>query len=467
MALRTYDQAFPSSFSGSVSNNVRRLAEYGLRRTTSALQRSLRNQMQRNLDARVPPTSANRINSRDSRVTRSNYRNSNMVARTNRRGGSRRGNARPRKKARSGASSGRSRPSIGGDSMARSVKGKKRKLGKKPIKVSAKFRKKVLKAVQSKEPYGYVEELFAKKLSAAVDNAQVVANLFDGVSNQTGTLPSEQGQYFSPTDLLHYASSCFNSKAFSSTVRTLTDAGNFGLATGTFDILPSVKIFVRNWYVQHKIKNNSNIGKYVNIFECTAKKPGDQYAYTHWVNDMVALYNSRIINTSTNIDFIGMSPAVSDNFKQYFDIKTTKTYINAGETFSYSVQGPQQKMYDYQKLRNADTFPMVTKGMKFVLVAFWNEPVVTTLSTVGYYTDVITTSPYALLVETKNVCTFSMPEQAGILIDVALPAPGTTAGKPLNQRYTRKFFKNYVAAQSGVILNMEEENPIDVSQPLG
>jgi len=337
---------------------------------------------------------------------------------------------------------------------------------KKRVKISRKFAKKVKQIVKGTQPVGYFSEsscAYAVPLDGA-QNCQMVG-LSSGYNLATST-----PLFFDPVSVLNAASVLWFNKIPGSPIKTALDPDNFPTPSG-------LKIFVESSRVMITYKNNTANTLTLKLYDMSPKSTmnSDQEANHNplsvWINELI-VQTPPAVAPFTNVGFfnpLGTTPNTLFNspkycigVKHFFSIDCTTVILEPGKTHVHTLPGPSQMMYDYNKFRMGSGVTQLLNCQKFVkmhMVVFYPDLQNTNAGTPGRFTDVpVAPNAYGLLTEVRSFYKLRMPEEAGFTYPTTLPAPGD--GVPLTQRSYRFAQKNWNITQTGAILEVSDENPV-------
>jgi len=93
---------------------------------------------------------------------------------------------------------------------------------------------------------------------------------------------------------------------------------------------------------------------------------------------------------------------------------------------------------------------------RFVFMTYYPVVNITSLLSIGRYTNETGGNPYGLICESENYFKLGMPEQAGFVY----PASKTEGTQQLlTNRIDKYFIKNWAGTQSGLVVNIDDQQP--------
>nr|BDF97676.1 capsid protein [Cressdnaviricota sp.] len=284
----------------------------------------------------------------------------------------------------------------------------KNKNGKKGVKISRSFRKKVQIATEDKKPEGLAKEYYFQKYpySSTDNNTQVVSYM-------------PGGTYFTPDLFNDAASKLWNGKT-PAPYSSKTTVGNFGNE--------SLDLFVNNSYVHHTIRNNSHRAYHIKFYECKPKKNNSTLLNTdpvaNWTQGLIegtfAVASSGYWNvTGVTPQTLHTTPGLSPQFKEYWSYTTTTITLQPGETHAITTQGPKDYMLKYSKFYNGQNFVNNQPFTRYCFISYYPDLVgarfTVAAASAGYYAGSAeaATGTHGLLVESKLVYSLRLPEVTG------------------------------------------------------
>jgi len=338
-----------------------------------------------------------------------------------------------------------------GPKVSSKVKGRKR------VKVTRKFSKKVKQVLERVSPNGLLKESFLYRYSP-LDDQQLVVDLGRGWDALNGNFTdSSRLHFFDPVRVLDAASVLFNAKGY--------NGNKAGVNTGQFDAKTVQVDVVRQW-VSFEIKNNTArrmtiklwSWKYKGNLRGTADFTG--YWDTALNEEGAVATDGRINCYDVDKEMIGLSPKLSPRMSAMYQMEEKVIHLEAGKTTYHAIQG-YRGVYDFSKFWDGVNFNNYQKNNMGVCMGFYPDIVATDTggnSTATRSTDIVLADPYGILVETTCHYVIRMPEQAGFKITAA--AVGTA--QPLKQRRHHPYAIKYNPGPVGVIGNVaviDDENP--------
>lgn len=324
-------------------------------------------------------------------------------------------------------------------------KGQKRK----KVKVSRKLRDKIKKVMENKAIQGFFQETSYQRLSLppAQDNKQNVARLV--------TTGDVDDAYFSPQRVMDAASCLWNEKVQSSVGKVYADADNFDNK--------KLKVKVINSSTTFNFRNNTQRGLNLKVIEAEPKSNQVQGSlFLAWQNALTHQASTQGPNQSSiTISELHTNPGMLPDMRRLFNFSTSKYRLEPGAECTHFTQGPQDKLYDFQKFWNGSTPQLNIKGSKFVLVVYYPDLVTTDFGDAGRYINDTAGQDikYGLVCEHITRYHMEMPELTGFVAPVQAVVGDT---QQLGQRQFSYAFKTYSTAQAGSINSVLNENPISV-----
>lgn len=248
----------------------------------------------------------------------------------------------------------------GGPVRAGQVKGRSRKLKpcRVPVKVSRKFKSKVLEAVASDTAKGkYTVAICGSLYPVSSSNLQTVTNVL-AQSGATGLQTEAPGnatltrsmEFFCPDKVLDAASILFNGKV--SDVDFIKTTNNFEKANTILQVpYQSVDITFRN---------NTQVIKEIEFYQCTAKSSQNLAAVTFWVNTLsTAAGKENLASLTTNSYYA--SPGQLQSFSQAWNYSVKTVTLDPGQS-GHIFMSQKDQCYDWAKFQDAGTYPLNPKG---------------------------------------------------------------------------------------------------------
>lgn len=347
------------------------------------------------------------------------------------------------------------RPSFKGASdnyVARSSKKPKglKKGGRKNVKVTAGFRKKVTKALEGKKCVGRMREVKSFKFGFAIgQNVQAYGYLDSELAGQHG--------FFSPNRILDAASCLFNQKTAATNKTVFTN--NFSATVTKINVL-------RQW-VDFELSNQTQRMKTVTIYQAEPKSRHgtDIGPVEQWENSL--LQDTQTSPTGDtfgpNLSFISPTflktgPKLSKSFREKYNVTSTVVKMQPGQTHAFSISGPS-KVYDLAKLHDGinTTLSDYTPESTFVFYTVYNDLVETSLQNTGRFEASIGVQPVSIICEYTMNYHIETPESTGFRAAGSFVANGSI---PLNLIKDSYVFKNYnLTGAVGTAFRIDDEAP--------
>jgi len=332
-------------------------------------------------------------------------------------------------------------------SKVKSTKGLYKRRDK--VHVTKEFKDKVAAALVSKEIGGWFQETVCNRMSVPPDNMQAIDY---AVPNYNTGLA-----FFDTSSVLNAASVLWNGKTnvVPGASRTLTEAGNFNKNT--------IKINVRNSYAKLRLRNNSSRIKYLKVYEFQSKGNAELDPYAWWVGNTQANAINEVARFGYLVSELFASPGMCPEFKNQWTTAVKEYVMEPGQETTHFVQGPSNKVYDYEKFQvpgspvSVAGDPPITKHVRFVMIVHYNDIVGTVGGSFGRYTDSAGTSdPFGLICECTTYYNLGMPEQTGF----KYPA-STIAGvvQPNTLRRHTYYMRTWFGVQQGAVARVDEVAP--------
>lgn len=319
---------------------------------------------------------------------------------------------------------------------------------KKVVKIPKKLRKQVKQILTTKGPTGSLLDM--KYFKITPEDSQVMQML----GNTTENNPN----LFDPAWIQYVASVLFN-QAPATATPLIGNAGNFSPRTLRVDVIKQA--------VTYRCVNNTARTLTVKFWDLSPKSRNFGNGFnplTFWEN----LFAQEAANAPNSPNVFGIStktlyahPKLSAAFRNLYTLDETIVNIEAGKEYVHKLKGPNMKLYDFQKFWSgssptAGIFDNQQSFVKHTMVCVYNDLTTTTLSATGRFTDIVSNSPYGLLIEQTTYTKICMPEQAGFTWPATTP---TSGAQPLNKRQSVYAISNWAGVQTGVVTKIEDENP--------
>lgn len=341
---------------------------------------------------------------------------------------------------------------------------KKQLLKKKRVKVSRKLRAKINK-VLSGQIFGEFQETGYQvlRLIGSEDFKQIIVRL--------ACTGDSSDPLFSPNRILDAASVLWNEKAHVDNPKTIVDAGNFDPK--------KLKCTVINSSAMYYMKNNTQRTITIKMMEITPRSnvlPASKNPFQQWIDDL----NQDALNNGPNqnnaaLTVLHTNPSMLPEFRKTYRMHTTKIVIPPGGEYEHFIQGPQDQLYDFQKMWTGSDFNNYQKFSKWVLAVYYPDLVCTSLGGYGRYLNSGTEAAnLGVVIETRYRYKISMPELAGFYGNVlvtANPAVGApvvnNTSVQLGQRQYSYALKTFALSEIvGVETRVDEQNPFQVQNPV-
>lgn len=323
---------------------------------------------------------------------------------------------------------------------------------KKVVTVSKKLRQKIKKVISGQAIKGMTQEISygVQRLITTADNAQIVTSITTSNAAVGGTNP-----HFSMAKIMDAASCLWNEKAQVENPKLITDTGNFDNK--------KLKVKIIDSSVTYNFKNNTMRKVNCRFLEIrpknleTAGNPIDAWGVA-LTNQLTGPNQSGI-----NVSELYTNPGMLPDMRNVWNITTTKFEMAPGTEYKHYVQGPKNKLIDFQRNWNGSTFRNYTKDSCFTLLITIPDLVTTDIpEDYGRYQNATAdeNAKYGIIFEGITRYHMEMPEQVGFQV----PAGGVAAGDsvPLSQRQFSYAFKTYgnARAPGAVLVAINDENPI-------
>lgn len=339
----------------------------------------------------------------------------------------------------------------------------------KKVKIGRKFKSKVLKVLEQKEPHGYGQEMYQNEIVfpvLATKNLQEVEPIYgprvDGI----------YAQYFTFTQILTAASVMWNKLPIATNVpvQQYTGAGMFNVE--------NIKIECVKQWVTVKYRNNTQRTFYINIYasQRKSKAVNSTSMIQDWAGGLVLDYNAGV-NVSNSLQTqLYNTPYLCKSVMDQWKIETTKVVLAPGEEYVYTLEGPS-KVYDFRKNWINANYCVADKETVDLTHAIYTDLVGTTTGDYGRVSEKGNTTGYGLIYETNCYYKLRMPEQAGIswigagpyntsdyqaLPTAATGAAGVGITELGNRRDAFYFFTNPGTTATGTAVRIDRENPEDI-----
>jgi len=327
--------------------------------------------------------------------------------------------------------------------------------GAKKVKVPVKFAKQVNQVLTKKSPFGTVLESYMIKYQPSPLDTQANFNLGQGWDpTNANTTDAGRLMFFDPCRIIDAASVLFNGKTFSGT-KSLSNSGLFSGST--------LQVEVLNQNVGFEIKNNTARRMTIKLWtwklkdkmRLTADFTGYWKAACNEENTAARLGKINCYGISPNM--IGGSPMLSPRMRETFTMEEKIIHLEAGKQTYHQING-FRGVYDFSKFWDGATFNNYNKNVMGVCMGFYPDLITTTGITgnASRTTDIDSSDPWGIAVETRCRYTIRMPEQTGFV----LPATYTAGSKKLDFRREHPYAVRHVAGTgTGSVALINDENP--------
>ena len=212
--------------------------------------------------------------------------------------------------------------------------------------VSRKFRKKVEVALNGDKYHGFYRNLQVEVLQYQTTNNQTTKYL--GFS---GSRAATKG-YFNPMGVMDAASSLWNN---------YTSIQDPVYAAGQLDPTNNLtsKIECLNAWVVQEYRNNSQRTYTIDIYECAPTQNSQQTndPISWWQQCLNNDVSTGIIPAAAAAQYVASTsgvmfekPDMCPSFRKMYKSKITRVVLDPGQTFTYTLQGPKNFVYDWTKM---------------------------------------------------------------------------------------------------------------------
>lgn len=279
----------------------------------------------------------------------------------------------------------------------------------KKVKISPEFKAKVNKAIASKAIHGYFQ---ANQIEAAQVGLRPNMQSFHRLPNQAQPYA---GSLFNPTRIMYVAARLWNNRAASL---------NYAFPhPDNFDEYKT-DIHVKKQWWKFRARNNTERTLFVTVYLSTPKKNttagGDPVqAWDIGLIEMAA--RGELIGKQANalgfeqnrplVETLYTTPELSNNFRDLYKNSKTCYTVEPGQSFEWSVNGPQMK-YEYSKMYHQDIY------QPFQKCDIW-QTIVVHLDTTSFleggvaHARVVNQLEHQLIVESTYHCFMECPARAG------------------------------------------------------
>lgn len=363
----------------------------------------------------------------------------------------------------------------------------RKNVGKKPLKLSDKFKKSVKQVLRNYGPKGYAHERFydrilpgnMKNLNFDVGRGYVKAS-----SGATQVDPTTSAvMYFDPRKIYSIASCLFGGTQPQGVKDYVTGTG-FNAETLQVDVL-------RQW-VKLEMKNNTSRTLHVKIYTWQFKDNQSLLLNGSFVQDWATtvateaanpLFGNQINVAGATTETLGMSPSFSPEMRSRFRIEEKLVMLEPGKSYVHTVQGDSM-LYDFAKFQENGVVKDYHKFVKGCMISCCTDltgstltpntlpaqerpgvPLVVPTDFSGLPTHrwtklqtegALFTSPYGLLIESQYNYVIRMPEQAGYTV-TAVPKTEQSLNNRKDHVYYVKTWD--MVDQSPGIFDKNDEEP--------
>lgn len=243
-------------------------------------------------------------------------------------------------------------------------KGKRRRVKKRTVKSfipkvkKTKFSKAVKKVIDSTDAIGQSTVIVYAQLR------QTSLDRYNYVTSDSNSFLFSAGNWL---DILNHASMLFNSKGLTSDVSV--EALNLDSHCNA-----SVTSYTGNMF----FKSTSNHVVNIDIFECTAKKDGNDGPYEDWVDSYGSVIERFLDGKSSGpyADIYGVRPNIHPEMLKNWTIKVHSIKLQPGDHASKSFLICKGKDFVGAALKNENAHYTYTKGSKAFFFRVINDPTV-------------------------------------------------------------------------------------------
>lgn len=324
----------------------------------------------------------------------------------------------------------------------------------KKVKVSAKFKAKVTKALAPKTVSGSWDQLSYDMLRVInfPNNQQAVSGLGQTVANDYSDWA------FDPEDILHAASVLWNGKADSQSSRSWANLSNLGVslnvagtnpgdirqtaATGAFQL--NNKITLKKSWEIYKLKNVTQRTITMKIFLCAPKIQGSKTRDgtflpsagntstspvttlpeignpgVVWSKELAKQTVSYINVADTTVNQLYNEPNDCPGFNKIFKTDVTTIVLEPGQVYDYYINGPSNFTIDYNSLfvsgSSADSpvYQGIQKWMRYPLFTAWLDLAADSTNCGRFSASSLQGAKLGLAIERRFKYYIEMPESVG------------------------------------------------------
>lgn len=318
---------------------------------------------------------------------------------------------------------------------------------KKPrVKVSKALRLKVNKVIDGEEPVGTFYTITHDLITRPNDNEQDLV----AVGNRSLAAP---GLFFDPLSVLHAASVLWNGKAWQPTY-----LWNSSLM---FDSQNS-SIIVEDSYAMLEFKNNTQRTMSISLYCCAPKTLDTTEPNAFWAQCLTREVAAGINLGPATTQSLGQTPYMCKEFMNSFRVETTSIVLEPGQTINHKVQGPQEKLYTYEKFGGGALLKNRQKFTRSLFAVIKDDLIMDNSNHIGRArgSTVLTAKDWCGY-ECKTYYKLRMPKKAGFKNGAAFLVNSPIE---LTLRHNVKFAKTWgMDAFNGLeARRVDEENPRDV-----
>lgn len=348
----------------------------------------------------------------------------------------------------------------------------------KEVHVSSKFKKMVLQVAQKDKISGIYETLNYGYLAATAGNFQSIGHTEVGFATYSKWA-------FTPEFFLDALSVLFNGKTPTSNLKAQTTAGTLGLQAGTNAL--NIKFNVRSSHEYYFLKNNTNRTATISIYLCEPKfnstlliannsiVTGASVNVTNSLQDPELTWTQACIDTIQNATSIALGgvyqtpqtlltkPTQFSEWKKSFTHELTEIVLEPGQTYKYSMKGPEDLLIDFNKMYKNGVLYTLPKYCRYpMFVTRYDLIGTTTVNALRAAGGVNSASGNGILYERRMSCCVNISEQVGFTYPAAFVAG---ALQNLNLRRPATFRTTWQVAQTGVETKVDEEAPATPYDP--
>lgn len=327
----------------------------------------------------------------------------------------------------------------------KSVKRVASKRVKRSARPSKKFAAKVKVALAQTMPTG--DYKFITQEAVTLDPNPNIQSVFYLGAN-TLTTP----KCFEPERVMNAASACFNN-ATPLVNPTVVSAGSFSSA--------NIKILMKRSKITYTMANQTQRTLNIRLVTCAPKQiQNTAYPITQWNNALTQEVTDGINLSGINNGYLYTGPSSCAAFNKWYSTSTKTVVLEPGQVYQYTMKGPENFMYEFEKFFNGLTYQQIQKMARFVIAIV--TPDLTSSTAVVHqaaHAGFPATSGM-LAVEAFHHYELAMPEQTGFVYPVVVAGQSQI----LNNRHKAKvYLTNYGTPVTAI--RVEEENPVVFEAP--